>query len=216
VTSTRPRDGAYIWVTWIAPLLAGTNSCVWAPWFKAHFYFQKVGEFDQDKWLAEHRPLVEYWRDKLGSDGFTVTEENDNKFTLSSGSIVLAGQPDLVAVGAERAIVVDCKSGMPRPTHRIQVMIYMAALSSARPDLKGRPIEGLIRYPDDYLEIPASDVDSEFRSRLRTTIHAIAGDPVPAREPTFNNCRFCPIGPADCPDRVQVLPPEAVTDHDLF
>ena len=29
------ESGPYIWVSWIAKLLTGENSCEWAAWFKA-------------------------------------------------------------------------------------------------------------------------------------------------------------------------------------
>lgn len=34
---TVPRDGAYIWVTWITGLLAADKQCEWSAWFRTHF-----------------------------------------------------------------------------------------------------------------------------------------------------------------------------------
>jgi hypothetical protein len=34
---TAPRDGSYIWVTWITGLMSADKQCEWAAWFRAHF-----------------------------------------------------------------------------------------------------------------------------------------------------------------------------------
>jgi hypothetical protein len=216
MSSARPRRNAYIWVTWIAPLLANTNSCMWAAWFKAHFTYQKLSSFDDATWQQEHDSMVGSSRDALGADDFHITEEEENKFCLTSGTITLAGKPDLVATRSGRAIVVDCKSGMRHAEHLAQVMIYMAVLPFVRLDLSNRPIEGLLQYRDGELLIPAEAVNPDFRARLRSTIHLVGGADAPSRAPSIQECRFCPIGAQDCSNRVESVDIAPITQHDVF
>lgn len=216
MTATRPRAGAYIWASWLAPLLADTSSCVWAVWFRAHYFHRKVSSFDDPTWKIEHDAMVIAARDALRADDFQVNEEDENKFALTNGGITLAGKPDLVAVHEDRVLVLDCKSGSPRRAHRFQVMLYMVVLPCVRPELRGRPIEGIVQYPNEDVFIPAEAVDAEFRQALRTTIHAVGGPTAPPKTPSVYECAFCPIGSQDCPDRVAVAEAVVISDHDLF
>lgn len=216
ITTTRPRLGAYIWVTWLAPLLAGESSCWWASWFKAHFTYNKVTGFDGAKWQADHGPLVASARDSLLADGFAVSEEEQNKLCLRSGDIIVAGKPDLIATRGDHVIIVDCKSGCVREAHRFQVMIYLAILPFVRPELQGKQLEGLVQYPDHEVVIPASTLDQDFRVQLRKTIHRVGGAEPPARAPSAHECHFCQIGRNDCPERIDVIEPVPVTGHDIF
>src|SRR2546426_12613973 len=56
----QPREGPYIWVTWLSKLLAGEAHCEWALWFKAHHkYDKRLDEsFDLASWAARHAELV--------------------------------------------------------------------------------------------------------------------------------------------------------------
>jgi len=31
------RDGVFVWITWLARVMAGEQNCEWASWFKAHY-----------------------------------------------------------------------------------------------------------------------------------------------------------------------------------
>jgi hypothetical protein len=216
VSTTRPRQGAYIWVTWLAPILGGTSACMWAAWFKAHHTYRKISTFQDASWLADHALLVARTRDELIADDQTVSEEEQNKFALTSGGITLAGKPDLIAVKGQRVRIIDCKTGAPRPAHRAQVMIYMAVLPCIRPELQNHGIEGIIQYPDEEVIIPGGEIDAEFRRQLRTTIHAVGGSAQPPRIPSAQECSFCSIGPLDCSERIEITEPTVVTAHDLF
>ena len=44
----------------------------------------------------------------------------------------------------------------------------------------------------------------------------VGGGAAPARVPSFYECRYCDIGKAECPERIESLPPEEAAEHDLF
>ena len=71
---TVPRDGSYIWVTWITGLLAADKHCEWAAWFRAHFQgFAKVpSDFDLAAWKAAHGEMVRARATELRGEGYTV------------------------------------------------------------------------------------------------------------------------------------------------
>lgn len=216
MSTARPRSEAYIWVTWLAPILAGTSACVWSVWFKAHYSYRKVSSFQDASWLVDHALLVAATRDELATNGYMVTEEDSNKFALTNGGITLAGKPDLIAVKGNRVQIVDCKTGAPRLAHRAQVMIYMTVLPWVRPELRNHEIEGMILYPDDAVTIRGAAIDTEFRQQLRTTIRVVGRRDQPPRSPSAQECSFCSIGPSDCPERVEIPEPVVITAHDLF
>jgi hypothetical protein len=212
----RRRDGAYIWTTWLSPLLAGDATCAWAVWFKAHYTYTKLSTFDASAWQAEHQPLLLATRNALEADDFTVLTENQNKFVLRSGEITLAGKPDLVAVRGSRILVVDCKSGTARPAYRAQILTYMAALPYTHPEWKECEVEGLLQYRDGAATVGASELNTTFRSLLHSTVHLVGGPEAPPRRPSIIECRFCDISHADCPEREEDLPDTVVSGHDLF
>lgn len=215
-TFPRTRPLPYIWVTWIAPLLAGELVCDWAVWFKAHFYYERLGDFDAMKWQAEHGSLVRETREFLEVDDFIVTGEMENKMSLKNSGIILAGQPDLVAVRSDETLVVDCKTGGPRASHRVQLLIYMVMLAYVRPELRDRPISGILQYKSDQVLVTAADADAAFHTQLRAAVHLVGGANIPIRRPSASECRFCNISKEDCPDRVGGLVPEATVAHDVF
>ncbi len=49
-------------------------------------------------------------------------------------------------------------------------------------------------------------------------MHLVGGRAVPPRVPSRDECRWCDIGPADCPERIDdpAPPPEPPAAHDLF
>ena len=66
-----PRENPYIWVTWLAKLLAGESSCEWSAWFRAHYqdWAKPPSDFNQAQWMLDHTALVNQAREsreKLG------------------------------------------------------------------------------------------------------------------------------------------------------
>ena len=207
--------GPYIWVTTLAKLLTGENSCEWAGWFKAHHQSWKKPptDFDSTKWMLEHTALVNRERESFENIGYEVHTENQNLFRLKGATATIAGKPDLIGEKTSEILISDAKTGNRNPSHRAQVQIYQYAIPKSLPRFKDKPARGQVRYPDSYVGSPASSVTPDFVASLGSLIRRLADD-VPARRvPSAQECRYCDITRADCPDRIEdSWTPEGSTD----
>src|SRR4051812_5052232 len=124
------RDKNYIWVTWLTGLLAGSDKCEWACWYRSHYRFAKHESVDGDleSWKEQHDEMVGARVQALRRDAWQVNVEEANKFKLSGANGTLWGQPDIVAVKGRTALVVDEKSGQKLAKDEWQVRVYMFAL----------------------------------------------------------------------------------------
>src|SRR5262249_31185716 len=137
---TKPRSEPYVWATWITKLLAGEASCTWSAWFRAHHCaakFDRPGDFDLDLWQIEHTALIRRTAAEFAGKGYAVTVENQNQFVLNGKGGIFAGRPDLVAMRDGEGWVIDAKTGQPRASDRIQVMLYCWALPKTNPAYAG-------------------------------------------------------------------------------
>lgn len=213
-----PREGPYVWVTWITKLMAGEIHCEWAAWFRAHHKYTKLpSDFDLAQWTAQHTEMVRRRAETLRSEGSEVRLESQNAFRLTGrDGTVLAGKPDLVALRDGGATVIDCKTGSPKTSDHIQVLIYMIVLPHTHPDCRGRTLQGELQYTDASVAVAPDGLTPEFRALFRETMHRVgARAPLP-RAPSYAECRFCDIGSADCPERIETPAGAAPADHDLF
>jgi len=213
-----PRDAPYIWATWITRLMAGEVHCEWAAWFKAHHMYDKLpSAFDVTKWTAEHTALVRERAAALRADGYSVFVEGQNAFKLrGQHGITLAGKPDILALRHHAVHVIECKTGLPRQSDQIQVLIYLLVLPHVRPTWKQRTWHGSVQYRDNVVEIPGSAVDPQFRAFFRRLITQVGGtDPLPW-VPSYAECRFCDISQRDCSRRIDAPPLDITPEHDLF
>ena len=207
------RDSPYIWVTWIAKLLAGENSCEWAAWFKAHHQgYEKATDTDFNNWRLEHTAIIHRVRDDIRDDG-ALTIENQNRFTMKGKVATLGGCPDLVLVNGTKGTVYDVKSGQRRPAHDAQVLVYMWALPRAFKKFADVQFDGKLIYPNDEVDVPKSALDQRFQDSLVEMIGRISS-PTPAiRVPSSTECGFCEITETDCGEKVEgILAGVAETD----
>lgn len=212
-----PREEPYIWVTWLSKLLGGEAHCEWALWFRVHNrYDKRSDEFDLAAWKATHGERVRVRAERLRADGYEVFVEEQNWFKLPGKSAILGGKPDIVAVSTKEALVVDCKTGEPRNSDRLQVLTYMLVLPFVHAACKGRVLSGEVRYTDRAATIPAEHLTEELRNLIRRTIERAAGDMPTQKVPSYGECRFCDIGSVDCPERIDAEPPLTAPTHDLF
>ena len=211
-----PRDAPYVWVTWVSRLMAGDAQCAWAAWFRAHHTYERLPS-DLTRWAAEHAAMVREHAAALEEASYAVWLEDQNRIRLKGRSgVTLGGKPDIVACRDGEGLIVECKTGQQRHADRIQVMIYMLVLPHAQPVWRDRKLTGRVQYRNGFVDVPAEDLDPAFRGRFRDTMAQVGGEAEPARVPSFYECRFCDIGSADCPDRIDSPPPDPATDHDLF
>jgi hypothetical protein len=216
------RDGVFVWITWLARVMAGEQSCEWASWFKAHYenYHKAPSDFDTAKWNIGHtRQLrqLRLERSKLGERVF-LEGENAIRLTLPSG-VVVAGKPDLITLPAGQPTVpsngqpttlcvgqptiYDVKTGRERCSDRIQVMLYMHLAPQALPAYAGTRPAGCIVYNDSKVDIPPEAVDPKFIGAFEFFLAVIAGLDPAWKVPSRNECRFCDIARTECPERIE-------------
>lgn len=200
-----PRHHAYYWVTWLTKLLAGENMCVWAAWLKGHYKYEKQEStgFDIDNWTMQHTALLRDRAETLKGQGFTVTLEDQNPFSVvgKNGSEI-AGKMDIVAAKAKMLLIEDGKTGKKRTSDHAQVGIYMMF----HPDRKGKEVFGNVIYPDSVVKV--NPMDPQLLSKLMKQLEA-----EPPCTPSARECKFCDI--AQCKSRF-VSKRKAVYETDLF
>ena len=199
-----PRESPYIWATWLPRLLTGENSCEWAVWFRAHYqdWARAPSDFNQAQWMLNHTALLNKRRDNWEVGGFDVDVEGQNSFQLRGRSATLAGKPDLITWRDDEAIIVDAKTGQESASHIVQVMIYLYAVPRALERFRILKLKGQVTYWDHTTRIPADAVDEKFVHNLGALIRRLAADKPATRVPSRQECRFCDITAADCPERV--------------
>lgn len=214
-----PREAPYIWVTWVSKLMAGELQCEWSAWFRAHHrYDRRPSDFNLAMWTADHAALVRDCAAASRTAGYDVRVEDQNAFKMRGRhDVVLSGKPDLVVEQDREVMIIDCKTGSPRVSDHMQVLIYMLILPYVRPIWKTVPVHGRLQYRHDRVDIPAHAVDDRFRERFRQTMAQIGGAAPLLRLPSYGECQFCDISRRDCPDRVDTPPPDVMpSEHDLF
>jgi CRISPR/Cas system-associated exonuclease Cas4 (RecB family) len=199
--ATEERRSPYIWPTWITGLLSGDKQCAWAAWFRSHHTYDKRpddGAAKLTQWKAEHAEAVRTRAAALRAEGWDVSLEGQNKFTVHGKSATVGGVADIVARRAGEARVEDCKTGQRRESDAWQVILYLLLLPAADESLRGLALTGAVAYRDGLREVSMADAQAGKALAYRR-IQDTAGDEVPARVPSPSECRFCDI--ACCPDR---------------
>jgi len=213
------RAEPYIWVTWLTKLLAGESQCEWSAWFRAHHkdYDKLPMAFDLARWTIEHNELVSARREQLLDDGYTVYVEDENAFKrIGKTGIVVSGKPDILAIRDGRGVIEDCKTGRPRTSDQLQVLVYMLLFPVKNPRCAGIDLSGRVVYKTSSVDVPADGLDDHFRSRFVELVHRVGGDKPLGKAPAWSECRWCDIGPGDCLYRVDEPPESAEADTDLF
>lgn len=202
LTTSRPEP--YVWVSWITKLLAGESSCVWSAWLRAHYQTAKApSTFDMGTWQMDHSALLRKTAAEQEKEGYEVFTEGQNLFVLKGKLGTLSGKPDVVAIKHKAGLVVDTKTGSPKASDRIQVMLYMWALPKTNPAFADVTFDGMVVYKTGYSVISAGEVDEVFVKRVGELMKEVCGDAEPHKAPSFGECQFCPITPEDCVDKVE-------------
>ena len=213
------REDPYIWVTWLTKLLAGESQCEWSAWYRAHHkaYDKLPVEFDIARWTVDHNELVNTRREQLLDEGFDVHVEEDNAFKRRGKTgIVVSGKPDILAIKDGRGVIEDCKTGRPRTSDQLQVLVYLLLLPVKNPRTADVALSGRVVYKTGSVDVPVSGLDDAFRERFAELVHRIGGDKPLAKAPAWSECRWCDIGPADCLPRVTEPPESIEAETDLF
>jgi hypothetical protein len=201
----RPRNGSYVWITWLSKLMAGDTQCHWGAWFKAHNtdYKKMPSDFPRALWQVEHTKTLNELCDALKSEAISIFKKNKNKFTLKRGTMAIAGQPDLIVLDKPSHFTIyDVKTGQPRQSDIIQVLLYMASLSYM-PLYKHKQLSGCVVYKDNRTPIPATAVDEAFNGQIKHFLNILDSETPPSRVPSHAECCYCEITSEDCSDRIE-------------
>lgn len=109
----------------------------------------------------------------------------------------------MVAIRGDEGWVVDAKTGQPRASDRVQVMLYMWSLKRTNPAYAGVRFRGRVEYTARYGLIDANEVDAAFVTRVADLMREVCGPHEPHKAPSFGECQYCPLTPDDCGDRVE-------------
>ena len=205
----------------LAEFMVGEKECEYSVWFPTHYKYEKLPDDSEQltKWMNEHEKLVNYRAEDLEKEGFTVRIENDNWFTVKGANFPLSisGKPDIIAVKDNLVRIEDCKTGKVRPSHEMQVLVYMRLCPHAPETkwyMKDRIIEGGVVYWEEVIGVSPSRLDAGFTNLFRKSL-AILSNPEPAwTVPNKWSCQYCTISKDYCVDRFDG---ESDTEpHDLF
>ncbi len=199
------RDGVYVWITWLSKVMAGEQSCEWASWFKAHKTYAKLpSDFDVTAWSIEHTKRLRELRIERQKTGERVFVEGENSMRhVAPTGTVLAGKPDLVATSNRETTIYDVKTGQPKTSDRIQVMIYMYLMPLAIEKYRGISPTGCVVYGENRVVIPSAAVDEKFKEQFAYFLNIVGGKEEPLKAPGPNECRFCDIPGSECAERYQ-------------
>ena len=95
-------------------------------------------------------------------------------------------------------------------------MIYLYAVPRALERYRNAKLRGQVTYRDHTVRIPAGAVDDAFIENLSALISRLSGDEPARRVPSRQECRFCDISAADCPERVDAEPETGQVATDDF
>lgn len=219
MASYESKSLSSVWITWLAKLLADELQCQWSAWFRSHYTYEKLpSNFDSAKWIARHRRLVNQRVTYLEAEGYAVYVEGENWFEVTGRqfAIRVAGKPDIVAICGDIAWVEDCKTGKPKNADLYQVLLYMLLVPLSVERCRGLQLEGRLVYSDCIIDVPASQVNAEFKAQFREAI-ALLSSATPIRKvPSSQECRYCDISAEYCSERVDAKPAQGLGNSDLF
>jgi hypothetical protein len=205
---TRPREGLYVWVTWLSKLMAGEVQCHWGAWFKTHYTDYKTQPIDARlaNWTVEHNQYLTDLINERKALGDITYKEDQNKFRVRRPSgLVIAGKPDLITYDKTTGqyTVYDVKTGNQRQSDIIQVMLYCYCLPYASAIYKGKRLNGCVVYKEDRVEVPSEMVDDAFTKRAVYFLNILESPNAPDKCPSSVECEYCELSSQDCPERIQ-------------
>lgn len=215
------KDAPYVWVTWLAPLLAGSHHCQWAAWFQSNYKFVK--ESDDSflaNWTSNHEALLQDRADYLESQGYEVFLEGANSFRIkgSDQRTLISGKADIVAIKDDEIVVEDCKTGKKKASDPAQVLLYMLLLPAPGGPIhcRKKKLSGRLVYQDEIIDVPSTLLDKDFKENFRSLAHRISAKDPARKAPSSSECRYCKISNAYCLERKDVENISEDEEHDLF
>ena len=198
--ATTQRTGLpFVDVTWLPTLLAGELQCLYQPWLKSHFKYDKRPErtFNTAAWTQDHNQLVNQRAEVLRRAGWVVTLENQNAFRLHGQSAILAGKPDIIATRDKTMFIIDVKAGQQRNSDWWQVLIYMLVVPLVYP--QDGIVRGEVLYRDHLILVEPESLTPARSDQVYALIRRLGTMDRPPTTPSQHDCAWCDI--AECVDR---------------
>lgn len=199
------RNKTFIWISWLAKLLAGEIQCEYQCWFQAHYKYDKLpSDFNLINWTMQHNRLVHKTRDELETQGYKVYIEDQNSLKMETDLVIISAKPDIKAFKEDENLTIDCKTGRPKNSDQIQVMLYMLYIPKTQaiilPD--DPPWEGRIVYKKNSVPIPSVMMTKSFENMIDEAIVKLTASTA-RKVPSVNECRRCNISSENCPERME-------------
>ncbi len=200
----------------LSKVITGTEQCLWSAWFRArHNHTQRPDDFDFRTWSFEHADLVRKEADRLESEGWTVTVESQNSYSIRGSVATLKGKPDIVAVRGSSGLILDAKTGKPKDFHSVQVLLYMWSIPRYFKKFSDIKFDGQVSYKINHMPVYNDQLSDGFVSIFSDMIRLLSGDEPPVKRPSETECKYCKITDEDCDERI-LLAPALVVETEEF
>lgn len=192
------RKQPFIYVTWLKNYLIGDDLCRWSIWHRIyHRYEEAKSDFNRVQWNMEHATFRNEIQQRYAANGFEVTPELE--VTIHGQVAKLKGRIDLVAIREDKNLIIEIKTGKPRESDKIQLMLYIWALPKTYSKYRGASFDGLLIYKTHEIEISAVEVDEIFVKNFTQFTKDILSAEPDRKYPSPRECKWCKIG--DCDER---------------
>ena len=193
------RKSPYIWVKWLAKVMAGDITCQWQSWFQSQNQLTKKqsSDFDLVGWSIDHTKMLTELKEELIKEKYNPIIEQFINYKMPNSDITIAGKPDCIIEKEDEIIIYDCKTGKERASDQVQVMVYMYLLSKG--EFHGKQSKGVVIYKDKKIEIP--NLPENFEDNFNFFVN-ILSSPKPPTKNHGADCKFCSITKNDCSERV--------------
>lgn len=199
------------WATTIAKVLAGDQSCLLAPWHRARFRWPKKPQSPQmAQYKADHTAMLQDTVAKMRADGWGCRLEQ--YFNVPGHYAAIAGKADLVAKQQDkRPLIVDVKTGDPRESDVIQVLIEMVMIPISW-NAPSMLFNGQVIYRAHTVDLTPADAEA-MKPKMFAMLKRLGTIPQPEPSPGKGVCLYCDM--PDCAARWREDEEQAVTT-DLF
>lgn len=201
------------WSTTLAKALVGDQPCQLAAWLTGHYQLEKRPRTDQanlSKWKMEHTAQLNALVESCKAEGWT-TVRKEQFFKVSGQVAACSGKADLVTQAeGRRPTIWDIKSGTPRESDTVQVLIEMVMIPRSW-NAPYMQFDGIVVYPDHRVTLKPEQA-AAFAPRLFAKLKELGNPQRPAASPGRDACRFCDVSEADCPERFREQPDAETTE----